>query len=117
VAPEPAIEGDMVDVVIADADLAQGSLLARKQLAVRRLPKQFATASHVSRRFIDDVVDTSLTVPMQRGDLLMWQMLDDPAAPRSPMTCVAGAVAARLAARQKVATEGAAAFVQKKAAP
>lgn len=113
---KPSVDGDAVEILVAAEDIAEG-IVARKQLAVRRLSRRLLTASHIPSGALEAVAGASTVVRVTKGDPLLWQVLDDAEIPRSAMSCVSDARRARAAARKTFAADEAAAFLQAKGAP
>lgn len=67
---------DMVDVVVANRDLAQGDVLTAQVLAVRQIPKQYAHASAISPDRFAQIDSARLQVPLQRGETLLQAHID-----------------------------------------
>jgi Flp pilus assembly protein CpaB len=98
-------------IVVAGADIREGALLSEEQLAGRRVPKELVTRSHVRATDLAALVGARLLVPLQAGDPLMWQVLDDPDAPQSSLGCVNEIKKAREEARARSSSEAATAFL------
>lgn len=67
---------DMVDVVVANRDLAQGEVLNAQVLAVRQIPKQYAHVSAISPDRFAQIDSARLQVPLQRGEALLQAHID-----------------------------------------
>lgn len=89
VAPLPPPEKDATEfaVVVAARDVPEYSTLKAEDLVVRRIPAGLFTPSMVLEPDRMSLVGASVLVPLQEGDLLLWQFLRNPVAPRSARTC------------------------------
>ncbi len=63
---------NLVPVVVAAADIAEGSILAYEMIAQRPIPEQFVTSSVVKPDSVQYVVNQKVLVPIQAGDPLLW---------------------------------------------
>lgn len=104
------------EVLVAQGDLPEGSVLAAGSLARRRSHGGFVTASNIPVKDLDRIVGARLIVPVQKGDPLLWQMLDAPEHPRRRASCIAQVSEAVARERRRVIGEEAAAFIRSKEA-
>jgi hypothetical protein len=75
-------------VLVLTQAVVEGGRIPREALAVRRMPRALVTRSVVPEDALKDVADALALVPLEAGDTLRWQFLDDPERPRSMGACV-----------------------------
>ncbi len=63
---------NLVPVLVAATDLAEGTEVVVDQMAQREVPSKFVTASVLAPESMSYVVNQKLLVPLLAGDLLLW---------------------------------------------
>jgi pilus assembly protein CpaB len=63
---------NLVPIVVARTNIAEGTELTLEQLSVRQVPEQFVTSSIVKPEAFRYVTGQRIMVPVQAGDPLMW---------------------------------------------
>jgi pilus assembly protein CpaB len=63
-------------VVVADRDIAEGTVLSMEMLSQKPVPEQFVTSSVVRPRSVEAILNQRVVVPLQRGDPLLWTQLE-----------------------------------------
>lgn len=104
--PIPAFKFDakgLTPVVVVTQEVKEGTRIPSSALEVRRMPRALVTPSVVPGDALESVAGALAVVPMQPGDPLRWQFLDDPEQPRSTAACQVQAASARDKARADVA--------------
>jgi Flp pilus assembly protein CpaB len=99
------------EVLVAQADLEAGSTLSSGALARRRVGGAFITPSNIPAKDLDRIAGARLVVPVQRGDPLLWQMLESPDHARTAASCVTQVTQAITKERKQVINAEAAAFI------
>lgn len=79
--------GELVKVVVAAEDVAEGTRLRRGQLTTADFPGYLVTASLVPADELGALDGTLLTVPVQRGDPIAWVQLARPGGPETVAGC------------------------------
>jgi pilus assembly protein CpaB len=59
-------------VVVANQEVAQGTVIGREMIALREIPRQFVTGSMVKPDSYSLVIDQPVLTPLQKGDPLTW---------------------------------------------
>ncbi|MHB8877947.1 MAG: Flp pilus assembly protein CpaB [Myxococcaceae bacterium] len=67
---------NLVSVVVAAADLPEGSVLTYDLISQRAIPEQFVTSSVVKPDSASYVVNQKVLVPVQAGDPLLWSQFE-----------------------------------------
>ncbi|MFP2904419.1 SAF domain-containing protein [Pyxidicoccus sp. 3LFB2] len=97
-------------VLVVTQAVAEGARIPKEALAVRRMPRALVTRSVVPEEALDAVAGALAVVPLEAGDALRWQFLDDAEQPRSMGGCVSQATTAGDRLGAEVAREQARAF-------
>ena len=63
---------NLVPVIVASQDIAEGTVLNYDMIAQRSMPEQFVTESLVKPDSANYVVDQKVLVPLQEGDPILW---------------------------------------------
>jgi pilus assembly protein CpaB len=63
---------NLVPVVVAAAEISEGTLLQYEMVAQRPIPEQFVTSSVVKPDSMQYIVNQKVLVPIQTGDPLLW---------------------------------------------
>ena len=79
--------GELVKVVVAAEDVAEGTRLRRGQLTTADFPGYLVTASLVPAAELGALDDALLTVPVQQGDPISWVQLARPGGPETVAGC------------------------------
>ncbi|MCY1075588.1 SAF domain-containing protein [Archangium lansingense] len=111
--PVPAFKFDakgLTPVVVVTQQVKEGDRIPASALEVRRMPRALVTPSLVSGDALEAVAGAVAVVPMEPGDTLRWQFLDDPEQPRSTGACQLQVSSAADKARANVARARAEAF-------
>ncbi|MGI5865877.1 MAG: SAF domain-containing protein [Myxococcales bacterium] len=66
----------LVPVVVANQDLAEGTVIAYDMVSQRPLPEQFVTTSVVKPDSASYIIGQKTLVPMQAGDMFLWSMFE-----------------------------------------
>jgi Flp pilus assembly protein CpaB len=103
----PPASANRTRCVVASKDLNEGTVLRAEDLVEGQLPSLLATASDVPVEERSKLVGKRLVVPLQKGDAIMWQMLDDAAHPARLVSCASVVVEAVRKARVDAATTAA----------
>src|SRR5437879_3638283 len=77
---------NLIPVVVASADLPEGTVVMLDQIAQRAVPEQFVTSSVVRPESVSQIVNQRIVVPIQAGDPLLWTQF---ATRRMPVVLVA----------------------------
>ncbi len=67
---------NLVPVVVAAADLSEGSVVTFDMISQRSVPEQFVTSSVVKPDSASYVVNQKVLVPVQAGDPLLWSQFE-----------------------------------------
>lgn len=67
---------NLVPVVVAAVDVAEGEVITFEKLSQRSIPEQFVTSSIVKPDSASYVVNQKVLVPLQAGDPLLWSQFD-----------------------------------------
>ena len=67
---------NLVPVVVANQDIAEGTPLSFDMVSQRPIPEQFVTSSVVKPDSASYVIGQKLTVPVQSGDPLLWSQFE-----------------------------------------
>src|SRR5258706_12080198 len=67
---------NLVPVVVAAADIAEGSTVTFDMISQRSVPEQFVTSSVVRPESASYVVNQKVLVPVQAGDPLLWSQFE-----------------------------------------
>jgi pilus assembly protein CpaB len=67
---------NLVPVVVAAADLPEGTTIGLESISQRAVPEQFVTSSVVRPDSTEYVVNQRLLVPVQAGDPLLWTQFE-----------------------------------------
>ena len=81
---------EMVQVVVAKADLAKGSRLSTENLATRAIPKEWAHSGAVTPAQFDRANGSVLAYPASAGEPLIWAQLQGERAPTFSARLTAG---------------------------
>ena len=114
-APAPGLVFDAngeTPVVVVTRELKEGETLAAPVLEIRRMPRALVTPSVVPESALAAVTGALAVVPLEPGDVLRWQFLDDPATPRSLGWCMTRAASARQKAADVVGEQRVRVFFQ-----
>lgn len=105
---------DLVPVVVLGRDVPEGQALTFEDLTQRQLPSQFASASVVTPNDVSRVVGRGPSMPLKKGDLLLWAAFTDYSATDE---CF-GAIASKVkAAKDKAREDALASFQARMGAP
>lgn len=118
--PVPAPKADAsgeYSLVVATADIPEGTVITESMLTVSKFPSTMVTASFIPAEHLRDIVGTRAVSPIQARDALMWQLLDHAQRPRRVVSCVLEANAAQDEARKRTTKEETAAYVRSLEAP
>jgi len=63
---------ELVPVLVASADVEEGTAITFEVLATSRIPEQFATASVVKPDYAESIVGQRVLVPLRAGDPILW---------------------------------------------
>ncbi len=63
---------NLVPVLVAAQDVAEGSLLAFEMIAKSGIPEQFVTGSVVRPDYAESVIGQRVLVPLRAGDPILW---------------------------------------------
>jgi pilus assembly protein CpaB len=66
----------MVDVVVAKADLARGSVIEQANMAIRSIPKAYVVSGSVDPERFDSFLGSKLGLPIRAGEPLMAQSIE-----------------------------------------
>lgn len=95
--PVPAFQFDakgLAPVVVVTREVKEGERIPASALELRKMPRALVTPSLVPGEALASVAGALAVVPMQPGDTLRWQFLDDPEQPRTLGACVLQATSA-----------------------
>ena len=67
---------NLVPVVVAAADISEGSVVSFDMISQRSVPEQFVTSSVVKPDSASYVVNQKVLVPVQAGDPLLWSQFE-----------------------------------------
>src|SRR5258706_4229997 len=67
---------NLVPVVVAAVDVAEGTTVTFDMISQRSVPEQFVTSSVVKPDSASYVVNQKVLVPVQAGDPLLWSELE-----------------------------------------
>jgi len=67
---------NLVDVVVADQDIREGSTITSDMISSRAVPEQFVTSSVVKPDAVSYVLNQRVLVPLQAKDMLLWTQFD-----------------------------------------
>jgi len=67
---------NLVPVVVAVEDIAEGTVVTFDMVSQRSVPEQFVTSSVVKPDSASYVVNQKVLVPLQRGDPLLWSQFE-----------------------------------------
>jgi pilus assembly protein CpaB len=67
---------NLVEVVVAQQDIHEGSTITMDMISSRGVPEQFVTTSVVKPDAISYVLNQRVIVPLQAGDLLLWTQFE-----------------------------------------
>lgn len=70
-----------VRVVVPKEDLAKGTALTAKMVAVREIPAEWAHSNALSPEQFERVENQKLAYPAARGEMLLWSLLEGQRAP------------------------------------
>ncbi|MBI2371843.1 MAG: Flp pilus assembly protein CpaB [Deltaproteobacteria bacterium] len=73
---------DLVEMVVVGEDLPAGAVLQAGSLARQRLPQKYRPGSALTPEDVDLVLGQPLTVPLKRGDPLLWAVVGGAQPPR-----------------------------------
>lgn len=74
--PAPAVpRSEPLLFLAATRDIAAGETLTSDELAAIQVPKEWVTSSLVKADLRKSLVGSRLSVPLLRGDLMMWHVL------------------------------------------
>lgn len=73
---DAATKGATVDVVVAKSDLARGAKLSTDNMAVRKVPRDFAHSVAVTPNQFDRVDNQTLSYPVKAGEMIMWGLIE-----------------------------------------
>lgn len=111
--PVPAFKFDakgLTPVVVVTREVKEGERIPASALELRKMPRALVTPSVVPGDALQSVAGALAVVPMQPGDTVRWQFLDDPEQPRTTGACVLQTASAVDSARAAMARERAEAF-------
>lgn len=66
---------ELTDVVVANANIAPGTILSEDLVTTDKIPKKFRTADMVIPKELDTVLGNEVVFPVQKGDPLSWHHL------------------------------------------
>lgn len=95
--------GELVQVVVAAEDLAEGTKLRRGQLTTADFPGYLVTASLVPAAELGALDDAIVTVPVQKGDPIAWVQLARRGGPETVAGCTFRLEAAVVEAKRATA--------------
>jgi hypothetical protein len=67
---------NLVPVIVANQDLAEGTQLSFEMVSQRPVPEQFVTSSVVKPDSASYIIGQKLTVPVQAGDMFLWSQFE-----------------------------------------
>ncbi|HCF60831.1 MAG TPA: Flp pilus assembly protein CpaB [Myxococcales bacterium] len=67
---------NLVPVIVANQDLAEGSVVTYEMISQRPVPEQFITSSVIKPDSASYVVGQRVLVPVQTGDPLLWSQFE-----------------------------------------
>lgn len=67
---------NLVPVVVAAQDIAEGTPVAMEMISQRSVPEQFVTSSVVQPHEASSMVNQPVRVPVKAGDPLYWTQFD-----------------------------------------
>src|SRR5213593_1708574 len=67
---------NLVPVVVAAVDIAEGTVVTFDMISQRSVPEQFVTSSVVKPDSASYVVNQKVLVPVQAGDPLLWSQFE-----------------------------------------
>lgn len=67
---------NLVSVVVAATDIAEGTVVSFDMISQRSVPEQFVTSSVVKPESASYVVNQKILVPVQAGDPLLWSQFE-----------------------------------------
>ncbi|MFZ5471021.1 MAG: Flp pilus assembly protein CpaB [Myxococcota bacterium] len=67
---------NLVPVIVAAADIAEGTVVTFDMISQRPVPEQFVTSSVVKPESASYVVNQKVLVPVQKGDALLWSQFE-----------------------------------------
>jgi pilus assembly protein CpaB len=67
---------NLVPVIVASQDIAEGTTIGADMLSQRPVPEQFVTSSVVKPDSASYVIGQKVLVPVQSGDLLLWSQFE-----------------------------------------
>ena len=75
---------NLLPVIVANQDLAEGTVLTFDHVYQRSIPEQFVTASVVRPDAADHIINQKLLVPVKAGDPLLWSQFEASPAKSAP---------------------------------
>ncbi len=67
---------NLVPVVVAATDMAEGTVVTFDMISQRQVPEQFVTSSVVKPDSANYIVNQKVLVPLQAGDPLLWSQFE-----------------------------------------
>ena len=67
---------NLVPVVVAAVDIAEGTVVSFDMISQRQVPEQFVTSSVVKPESASYIVNQRVLVPLQAGDPLLWSQFE-----------------------------------------
>ena len=67
---------NLVPVVVAAVDIAEGTVISFDMISQRQVPEQFVTSSVVKPDSASYIVNQKVLVPLQAGDPLLWSQFE-----------------------------------------
>jgi Flp pilus assembly protein CpaB len=69
---------DLVPIVVASRDIAEGTIISSDMLDQRAIPPKFFLTSFVRSDSVEDVIDQKVQVPLHAGEPLLWSEFVNP---------------------------------------
>ncbi len=67
---------NLVNVMVAEQDIREGSIVTSEMISSRPVPEQFVTSSVVKPDAASYVLNQKVLVPIQAGDMLLWTQFE-----------------------------------------
>ncbi|MGI5865295.1 MAG: Flp pilus assembly protein CpaB [Myxococcales bacterium] len=67
---------NLVPVIVANQDIAEGTVITYEMVSQRPIPEQFVTSSVVKPDSASYIVGQKVLVPLQTGDALLWSQFE-----------------------------------------
>lgn len=67
---------NLVPVIVANQDLAEGTVITYEMVSQRPIPEQFVTSSIVKPDSASYIIGQKVLVPLQTGDPLLWSQFE-----------------------------------------